>query len=863
MNKILRKSSRGLKVAVIGGGPGGSLFAMYLLRYAAETKQSPEITIYQQRRFDELGPRGCKGCAGILSLSLLRNLRELELTVPEEIIQGEIEHYTVHSPYGSISMSNPEKKMQIASIYRGGGPQASSYKTQISFDGWLLRQAERLGVRIEYETISRICLGEERTVQFTRSSVNFDLIVLASGINGKTVAFQEVDYTPPKTRRIAQQELHLGAAQVASSLGKSAHAFLIPHSGLIFGTLVPKGPFVNVSVLRGDEQEASVEEFLNYDIVRNILPKNYKNACSCQPMALISPARHYFADGFVAIGDAAVTRLYKDGIGSALLTARQAAYTVAYHGISRKDFAHYYRPICRAINSDNRWGKLLFAINERTKNSRVFILSQQHLIADEQQDASRPQTFTRAAWGMFTGSYSYRSIARIFLQPISLVRLSLTLLWEYFIVRFRRETFHRKLHVGRKKILILGSGFGGTTVLRRLVPALKRNENAEITMVSEENFFLFSPLLHEIATGHIETRHVAYPIRRLRWRKRFNFMQGSVEGIDLKRRRVTTSTGGLDFDYLVIALGSVSNIPESVLLEKGNLFTLKTLNDAILIRNHIISIFEQAVIEKNSRKLRQLLTFMVAGAGYTGVQMVTELRDFIFKTLVKLYTSIDPTYIRIILVEAESKLMPEMDAHFGAYAFKYLQQTKVETRFNSRVTQVWKDKVQINHLEVVPVSTIIWVAGVVANPQVAALNIAKDNLSRVLVNEYLEVPGFPGVYAVGDCAHFKDIRSGKPVQPRAHTGVRQAKVAAINILADIHGRSKKPYHHSNPVQMVSLGSTKAIFCFGKLRLYGLPARLVWLGAYALLVTGIYNRLRITTDWLLTSVFGRDTNFIKF
>jgi NADH dehydrogenase len=340
-------------------------------------------------------------------------------------------------------------------------------------------------------------------------------------------------------------------------------------------------------------------------------------------------------------------------------------------------------------------------------------------------------------------------------------------------------------------------------------------------------------------------------------------MQGSVEGIDLKRRRVTTSTGGLDFDYLVIALGSVSNIPESVLLEKGNLFTLKTLNDAILIRNHVISIFEQAATEKNSRKLRQLLTFMVAGAGYTGVQMVTELRDFIFKTLVKLYTSIDPTYIRIILVEAESKLMPEMDAHFGAYAFKYLQQTKVETRFNSRVTQVWKDKVQINHLEVVPVSTIIWVAGVVANPQVAALNIAKDNLGRVLVNEYLEVPGFPGVYAVGDCAHFKDIRSGKPVQQRAHTGVRQAKVAAINILADIRGRSKKPYHHSNPVQMVSLGSTKAIFCFGKLRLYGLPARLVWLGAYALLVTGIYNRLRITTDWLLTSVFGRDTNFIKF
>ncbi|MFC2051433.1 hypothetical protein ACFLT4_01710 [Chloroflexota bacterium] len=126
----------------------------------------------------------------------------------------------------------------------------------------------------------------------------------------------------------------------------------------------------------------------------------------------------------------------------------------------------------------------------------------------------------------------------------------------------------------------------------------------------------------------------------------------------------------------------------------------------------------------------------------------------------------------------------------------------------------------------------------------------------------LEVPGFPGVYAVGDCAHFKDQKSGKPIPPRAHTGVRQARIAAHNILAEIRGRDKKPYHYSNPAEMVSLGATKAVFRFHGLRLYGFLARLVRIGAYSLLVTEAYNRIRIVMDWLLSSVFGRDTTFIK-
>ncbi len=153
------------KVAIIGGGPAGSFFALHLLRYAEERGITPEITIYQERDFDKLGPKGCKSCAGILSISLFKNLKELELTIPETIIQTKIDHYAVHSPYTSISISNPEKEMRIISVYRGGGPRISHYEKRISFDGWLLRQAQERGAKVKNETVSHIHLGQEVRIE--------------------------------------------------------------------------------------------------------------------------------------------------------------------------------------------------------------------------------------------------------------------------------------------------------------------------------------------------------------------------------------------------------------------------------------------------------------------------------------------------------------------------------------------------------------------------------------------------------------------------------------------------------------------------------------------------------------------------
>ena len=783
------------------------------------------------------------------------------MTIPEEVIQTKINHYTVHSPYTTISISNPESDIQILSVYRGGGPRLSQEPGARSFDGWLLSQAESHDVAVEHHRVSSIILQDGAVVDISGDKREYDLVVMACGA-GRSLPITGIDYHAPTTRTMAQDELYAGVGEVEAALGDAAHAFLIPHSDVVFGSLVPKGPFINISVLSDGETPVSVTDFLSYDIVKNVLPKKYVRSCGCRPKAAIGLAQNYYADRFIAVGDAAVSRLYKDGTGSALLTARQAARTVIDYGFSAGDLETHYAPICRSIDRDNGWGRLLFTLNKRAKDSRMFSLAQHRLISDE-QTRTKSQPLTKAAWGMFTGSYSYRDIARMALSPSSFIRLASALVKDVprNFVGAEAEN-HRHLYVGKRKVLILGSGFGGTYALRQLVRSLNKNENIETTMVSNENFFLFSPLLHEVAMGGIETRHIAYPIRRLHWRDRFNFVQAEVQKIDLDKRQVSTSSGTLDFDFLVIALGSVSVVPDFGPEVKNTVFTLKTLRDSMTIRNHIINVFERASKETKADVRNRLLTFVVSGAGYTGVQVVTELRDFIYRTLTRFYKTVAHEDVRIVLVETEPKIIGVLHTKLGAYVMRHLQHADIEVKLRSHVSSVYEGGVQINDKETIPTSTLIWVAGVAASPQVSELAATKDNLARVIVDEYLELAEYPGVYAVGDCAHFRDQTTGKTIPPRANTAVRQAKVAADNILAEIRGYGKKRYRHSQSSEIVSLGSFSAVFRFRGIRIYGFPAKVIWLVAYSFLVTGAYNRLRIANDWILTRMFGRDTTFLK-
>ncbi|HEX7475164.1 MAG TPA: hypothetical protein VF318_04295, partial [Dehalococcoidales bacterium] len=232
MKQDLGRIETGSRVAVIGGGPAGCFFSLFLMKYARELGKRPQITIYEPRDFYQPGHQGCKGCAGILSVSLLHNLTELGLSLPEEVIQNRIERYTVHSPYTSITFSNPETGTQIFSVYRGSGPRLSHGVSPIGFDGWLLNVAEQQVSAVEKDRVTSIFLGQEAEIEVSGKRLSYDLIVLASGVNAIPIKVNGLEYIPPKTQLMAQDELYAGAEEVESRLGSAAHAFLIPHSKL-------------------------------------------------------------------------------------------------------------------------------------------------------------------------------------------------------------------------------------------------------------------------------------------------------------------------------------------------------------------------------------------------------------------------------------------------------------------------------------------------------------------------------------------------------------------------------------------------------------------------------------------------------
>ncbi|MBI4330273.1 MAG: NAD(P)/FAD-dependent oxidoreductase [Chloroflexi bacterium] len=414
---------------------------------------------------------------------------------------------------------------------------------------------------------------------------------------------------------------------------------------------------------------------------------------------------------------------------------------------------------------------------------------------------------------------------------------------------------------GKIKIVVLGGGFAGVYATLHLERALRKDPRVAITLVSNDNFFMFTPFLHEVAVGRIETRHIAYPIRMLRGNRRFDFVLATVESIDLAGHTVATDRGALSYDYLVIALGSTTDT--SGLPEGGQrVLMLKDLHDGITVRNHIIRKFENADSERGSTTHSRLLTFVVAGGGYTGVQMVAEISSFAWKTLLRHYPRISPDSIRVVLVQESSRILSDLDPRLSAIALKVVRRQGVEIMFNSRITDLGETYVRINGAQTLPTETVIWSTGVRASPVVSALPIAADEMGRAIVDRYLGLPGYPGVFAIGDNAHFKEPVTGEVLPPRAHIAVRQAKRVASNIVASIRGRPQRPYRYKYTGEIVSLGPGSAVARLYFLRLHGFAARVLWLVAYLSIMKGYYNRTRVLLDWFLSLVFGRDTTLLR-
>ena len=415
----------------------------------------------------------------------------------------------------------------------------------------------------------------------------------------------------------------------------------------------------------------------------------------------------------------------------------------------------------------------------------------------------------------------------------------------------------------KTRILILGGGFGGLyTALeleKRLLRQVQNDSDVEITLVNRENFFLFTPMLHDVAASDLDITTIVNPIRKML--RRTHFFDGDVTAINLSKKIVTVSHGidtshphDLEYDHLVLALGSVTNFYDIPGLEERAL-TMKSLGDALYLRNRLIEHLEEADFECCPALRQPLLTFVVAGGGFAGVETIAAINDFLREAL-KFYPHLTEDMLRIVLVEFAPAILPELGPELGVYARKKLEERKVEFRLNTKVTAFSEKGVKLSSGETIPTRTLIWTAGTAPNPLLAPLSCKKDR-GRIAVNEFLEVSEWPGVWALGDCASVPDKKTGRPYPPTAQHALRQGKVLGHNIAAAVKGGPKKPFVFSTLGQLAAIGRRTGVAKILGVKFSGFIAWWLWRTIYLSKLPRIEKKLRVTLDWTLDLVFSKD------
>jgi len=407
----------------------------------------------------------------------------------------------------------------------------------------------------------------------------------------------------------------------------------------------------------------------------------------------------------------------------------------------------------------------------------------------------------------------------------------------------------------KKRILILGGGFGGLYTAHHLERLCKRRSDVEIVLVSRDNFLLMTPLLFEVCSGNIDSLHCSFPIRTFLRTSRF--VEATVRSIDLERRQVqltaATESGELGYDQLVLALGAMTNrvmIPGS-----EHAFTFKTLADAMVLRNHIIERFERADVEADAERKRKQLTFIVIGGGLVGVELFGELTAFV-DGITPLYKHVSRDEVRFILLQGADRIMPEIDPTLADYGARVLGKRRgAEIRINARVQAIEPGKVHLPD-ESIEAATIILAAGIVPNPVVAGLPVEKDRHGHIVVDGTMRCPSHPEVWALGDCASIP-APDRKPYPNLAQHALREAKVLAQNIVGVMNAKPPQPFIYDTLGMMGSLGNGKAFGQLLKVRVHGVLAWFVRRTYYLLQMPGWGRRLRIMIDWTFSLLYRPD------
>jgi len=434
----------GANIAVVGGGPSGSFFTYFALDFADRFGLDINIDIFEAKDFTCAGPSGCNHCGGIISESLIQTLSTEGIVLPPNVIRRGIESYVMHVEQGSTVIETPLKQQRIASVFRGFGPRGTSSKDFESFDNFLLNLCIEKGANKIIDRVNVVSRVDNGILLETKSTFKkkYDFVVSAVGLNKQTYElFKKVctSFVPPKTTKTFISEIYLDRDKIDEYFGNSMHVFLLNLPHIKFGALIPKGQYVTLVLLGSDIDRDVVSGFFSSDAVMRCFPPGTDIhkliPCQCFPSINVQGAKSAWADRVIIIGDTSSSKLYKNGVGAAYITAKAAAKTAIFDGISAEVFRKYYKPVCHQLDTDNEVGKFIFFATGIIQKSAALKRGVLSMVESEQNKSGSQRRMSSVLWDTFTGSAPYKNIFYRFINP----KLFLGFLWHSFAALFKAK----------------------------------------------------------------------------------------------------------------------------------------------------------------------------------------------------------------------------------------------------------------------------------------------------------------------------------------------------------------------------------------------------------------------------------------
>lgn len=399
----------------------------------------------------------------------------------------------------------------------------------------------------------------------------------------------------------------------------------------------------------------------------------------------------------------------------------------------------------------------------------------------------------------------------------------------------------------RLRVVIVGAGFSGIEAARTLA-----HSPVEVLLLDRNNYHAFSPLFHQVATAELEPEQIAYPVRGiLRKLPNVQFAIAEVKQINLTSQVIEIDQALISYDFLILGPGSTSQF-FGVTGAAEYAFPLKTLSQAVLLRNHILDCFEKAVHAPNAEQRQQLLTFTIVGGGPTGVEFAGALAELVYRSLAKDYPTLDFNQVRLFLFQGADSLLPSLPKRLQTYTHRRLNKLGVEVYLQTKVSQVTQEAVYLADGRIIDTKTVVWATGVQGNPLATTRELPTEPNGKVTVSSTLQVPGYPNTCVIGDLAALQDEGSSLPML--APVAIQQGRSVARNITRQIKGQHPLPFRYHHKGTMAIVGRHHAVAHLGKFTFTGFLAWLLWLGVHLVAVVGVRNRLLILISWIWTYLF---------